>query len=114
TAKNVITVGALESYRLITNIFYTITNTEIDEFSGVTNETVITNYPFAAMTDSSNQVAAFSSRGSVGIGLEGVSGRFKPDVVAPGTMLVAARSSGWNYGGFDPNDTFGSNIFNLH
>ena len=38
------------------------------------------------MTDSSDQVAAFSSRGNVGIGIEGEFGRFKPDVVAPGHL----------------------------
>lgn len=30
------------------------------------------------------QVAAYSSRGNVGVGVEGEFGRFKPDVVAPG------------------------------
>ncbi len=44
------------------------------------------------MTDTNNQVAPYSSRGNVGIGIEGVFGRFKPDVIAPGSMLVSTRS----------------------
>ncbi|HUL51500.1 MAG TPA: S8 family serine peptidase, partial [Candidatus Nitrosotalea sp.] len=67
-AKNVIAVGALESPR------------------GLTNDV------FAGYTDSDNEVAAFSSRGNVGIGTEGVFGRFKPDVIAPGTFIVSTRS----------------------
>ena len=48
------------------------------------------------MTDSSDQVAAFSSRGNVGVGIEGEFGRFKPDVVAPGTFVVSTRSAQWD------------------
>src|SRR5438876_2778601 len=80
TAKNVITVGAIESSR------------------NITNETVIngeTNQLFLGFTDSDNEVASFSSRGNVGIGTEGDFGRFKPDVVAPGTFVVSTRSSRW-------------------
>jgi subtilisin family serine protease/subtilisin-like proprotein convertase family protein len=69
TAKNVISVGAIENFR------------------GITNEA------FAGFTDSDNEVAAFSSRGNVGIGTEGEFGRFKPDVVAPGTFIVSTRSA---------------------
>ncbi len=47
-------------------------------------------------TDSSTQVAGYSSRGNVGIGTEGTYGRFKPDVVAPGTFVVSTRSSQWD------------------
>lgn len=82
TAKNVITVGAAENRRNVTNEVSIVTD-------GVTNT-------FAAwqpMTDSSNQVAGFSARGNVGVGLEGLSGRFKPDVVAPGTFIVSCRSA---------------------
>ena len=53
TAKNVITVGALEQSR------------------GITNDVVVqgqTNQPWANLTDSDNQVASFSSRGNVGVG----------------------------------------------
>lgn len=97
TAKNVLTVGALEHPRFITN-YYTITNEVVeDDGSGVlfTNTIIETNYVFLEMTDSMDQVASFSSRGNVGTGFEGPFGRFKPDVVAPGTMLVSTRSSGW-------------------
>jgi len=77
TAKNVITVGALEQLRRITN------------------EVVIngqTNAAFLEATDSNNQVAEYSSRGNVGLGIEGLFGRFKPDVVASGSFVVSTRS----------------------
>jgi subtilisin-like proprotein convertase family protein len=80
TGKNVITVGAIEQFR------------------NITNELVIngeTNMPFFGMTDSDDDVASFSSRGNVAPGVEGVSGRFKPDVVAPGVFVVSSRASGW-------------------
>jgi subtilisin-like proprotein convertase family protein len=83
TAKNVITVGAADQFRRITNIV-TLTRTN--------GETVQTQ-PWLGMTDSDDQVAPFSSRGNVGIGIEGVSGRIKPDVVAPGAMVVSTRSA---------------------
>src|SRR5439155_324938 len=40
--------------------------------------------------------AGFSSRGNVGVGIEGDSGRFKPDVVAPGAFIVSTRSGQWD------------------
>jgi len=98
TAKNVITVGAIESDRniegeAITSVTNTVTEID-DEGNEVEKElvTTTTNTPFAGMTDSNNQVAAFSSRGNVGIGIEGTYGRFKPDLVAPGTFLISTRS----------------------
>jgi len=89
TAKNAITVGALEQARFITN----------QVVSCSTNGATIvchTNTPCLALTDSSNQVASFSSRGNVAPGIEGLSGRFKPDLVAPGTFIVSTRSTGWD------------------
>src|SRR6266446_3077125 len=80
-AKNVITVGAMENFRQITN-----TAVDVD---GMTNQ------PFLGSTDSANEVAAFSSRGNVGVGQEGPAGRFKPDVVAPGTFVVSTRAKDW-------------------
>ncbi|MGC8887179.1 MAG: S8 family serine peptidase [Verrucomicrobiia bacterium] len=97
TAKNVITVGATEAARHVTNTVV------------VGNET---NAPFVTLTDSDNQVAAFSSRGNVGIGVEGLFGRFKPDVVAPGTLLISTRSQQYQ----DPTNSvssYGSFIRNL-
>lgn len=88
TAKNVITVGALEQFRQLTNAIV-VTNI-VDG----TNQ-VVTNTPFLFETDSSNQVARFSSRGNVGVSIEGEFGRFKPDVVAPGTFVISARSKDW-------------------
>jgi subtilisin family serine protease/subtilisin-like proprotein convertase family protein len=85
TGKNVITVGALEQLRNITNEVVS---------AGETNQ------PWASETDTDNQVAAYSSRGNVGIGTEGVYGRFKPDVVAPGTWVVSTRSGQWDQGAY--------------
>lgn len=104
TAKNVITVGAMEGTRNITNetIFpadctnAVVTNI-VNGMEVVTNVLICpTNKPWEGLTDSDNQVAGFSSRGNVGIGLEGDYGRFKPDVVAPGTFVVSTRSADWN------------------
>ena len=82
TAKNVITVGSLEQLRYITNIVT----------SANSNKAAV----WFPETDSSVQVASYSSRGNVGIGTEGTYGRFKPDVVVPGTFVVSTRSSQWD------------------
>jgi len=84
-AKNVITVGAIEQLRNITN--------EVVTVDGSGNSQ--TNAPFVEDTDTDYQVASFSSRGNVGAGIEGPTGRFKPDVVAPGVFLVSTRASNW-------------------
>ncbi len=81
TAKNVITVGSIEQLRKITNEYVV---------GGVTNQA------WLVETDSSNQVSDFSSRGNVGVGIEGQFGRFKPDVVAPGTFVVSDKSRQWD------------------
>lgn len=85
TAKNVITVGAIDTPRNITNGVV-----EFDDFGNYE-----TNYPFLEMTDSDNQVSPYSSRGNVGLGLESEVGRYKPDVVAPGSMVLSTRSGQW-------------------
>jgi subtilisin-like proprotein convertase family protein len=73
TGKNVITVGSSESERNVANS---------------------TNFPYAAEeSDKAGDVADFSSRGNVGIGLEGDFGRFKPDLVTPGTWILSAAST---------------------
>lgn len=87
SAKNIITVGASELPRNITNDV-----TTCDSCGGGCS----TNQPWQAMTDSKDQVASFSSRGNVGIGIEGEFGRYKPDVIAPGTMVVSTRSMTWD------------------
>jgi subtilisin-like proprotein convertase family protein len=84
TAKNVITVGALEQLRSITN---TVTG-----YYGNTNPQAV----WSQETDTSYEVAGFSSRGNVGVGVEGIFGRYKPDVVAPGTFVVSTRSEQWD------------------
>jgi subtilisin-like proprotein convertase family protein len=89
TAKNVITVGATEQFRNITN--------------SVTNLDGSVDMPWQPMTDTSSQVAGYSSRGNVGVGIEGTAGRFKPDVVAPGTFVISTRSQQWDTNSyFDP------------
>jgi subtilisin-like proprotein convertase family protein len=89
TAKNVITVGAIEQPRFIADQVWQC---------AIVNGTNIcqTNQPWLGLTDTNNAVAAFSSRGNVGVGIEGDFGRFKPDVVAPGTFVVSARSTQWD------------------
>jgi len=97
TAKNVITVGAIDSPRAIAyDIVLTnqVTNIVEDEFV-VTNVTE-TNKVYLGEADSSDEVTAFSSRGNVGIGQESETGRFKPDVVAPGAFVISTRSTGWD------------------
>jgi len=92
TAKNVITVGAIQENRSITN---SVTN-----FSGSVST------PWLPETSTSYRLAGFSSRGNVGIGIEGTYGRFKPDVVAPGTFVVSTRSAQWDaYSYFYQNPT---------
>jgi hypothetical protein len=91
TAKNVITVGALEQFRNITNVVTTITP-GVGTNAPTTNTVVY----WMPQTDSSDQVAFYSSRGNVGIGTEGTFGRFKPDLVSPGTFVVSTRSSQWD------------------
>ncbi len=81
TAKNVITVGGTELYRHITN-----------EVTIITTNSTNVSLPWFPETSSFDQVAGFSSRGNVGQGIEGPFGRFKPDVIAPGAMLVSCRS----------------------
>lgn len=87
TAKNVITVGSLEQYRYITNIV-----TQIVETPGTNTLTTNEVAYWEPWTDSDDQVAGYSSRGNVGIGTEGAYGRFKPDVVSPGTFVVSTSS----------------------
>ncbi|MFT5490369.1 MAG: hypothetical protein ACI8V5_000716, partial [Limisphaerales bacterium] len=90
TLKNGITVGATETLRDITNEFtlttISVTNTCITNMSAI----------YRGRTDSSNQVASFSSRGNVDPGDEGLAGRFKPDLVAPGSFHVSTRSRDWD------------------
>lgn len=102
-AKNVITVGALESARNLTNSIIQDTNGAFLAIGSTlfgtidTNRTdYLTNYPFAASSDTDYEVANYSGRGNVGIGTEGDVGRFKPDVVAPGSFIISARSAQWD------------------
>jgi subtilisin-like proprotein convertase family protein len=89
TAKNVITIGAIEQLRNMTNLVWKCTS------PGDTNSCT-TNQPWLSMSDANDQVAGFSSRGPVGVGIEGTVGRFKPDLVAPGTFVISTRSQQWD------------------
>ncbi len=89
TAKNVITVGAIKQPRYVTNEVWKCSPPN-------STNNCATNQPWLSMTDSSDQVAAFSSRGNVGINIEGEFGRFKPDVVAPGTFVISTKSAQWD------------------
>lgn len=98
TAKNVITVGAIETLRYITNSVKTGTIDQIttnEDGTTMTNQVDVEEQVFLPSTDSSTEVSSFSGRGNVGIGVEGASGRFKPDVVAPGSFIISARSKDW-------------------
>ncbi len=101
TAKNVITVGVLENPRNITN----------DIIRPNRSCVIVTNKEFLGLTDSSNQVAFLSSRGNVGVSLEGTFGRFKPDVVAPGTFIVSTRSRQLDEGVYYSTTNFIVNTF---
>ncbi len=89
TAKNVITVGAIEQIRNITNQVTKCTTVD-------GNQSCTTNEPWLGMTDAGDEVASFSSRGNVGVNIEGQYGRFKPDLVAPGTFVVSTKSQQWD------------------
>lgn len=96
TAKNVITVGALESLRYIaaahTNEVYA-TNEVDGETVISTNLVITTNTTLYNASDDEQQVASYSSRGNVGIGTEGTYGRIKPDIVAQGSYVVSTRGA---------------------
>jgi subtilisin-like proprotein convertase family protein len=113
-AKNVITVGALESRRMLTNSIVVDTNGVIvrsgstvipDRGYNPEDTSYVTNRLWEAESDSDSQVAAYSSRGNTGIGTEGEFGRFKPDVIAPGSHILSTRSAQWQLEFFyEPDD----------
>ena len=93
TAKDVITVGAVDQERFITN--ETVTFIDENTTNGV-QQVGQTNTPWLGETSANDLIAAFSSRGNVGVNVEGKFGRFKPDVVAPGVFVVSDRSAQWD------------------
>lgn len=96
TAKNVITVGAVEQLRPVTvTVVQTNQLTNLVEGEFVITNVVQTNEVAVSFADSNDEVAPFSSRGNVGLGVEGERGRFKPDVVAPGVLVVGPRAANW-------------------
>lgn len=100
-AKNVVTVGALESKRELTNAVVLDDQGRVIFAGGrqfrapETNAELRTNLVLMPPTDTDTEVANFSSRGNVGVGIEGSYGRFKPDVVAPGSYILSDRSAQW-------------------
>lgn len=110
SAKNVITVGALESPRGIAEGLTNIT-VLTEGTNSVTNTNTVE--IFFDLTDSQDQVASFSSRGNVGIGTEGLYGRFKPDLVSPGAFILSAKSKDWNLTN-DFNPAGGETISNIY
>ncbi|MCW5556843.1 MAG: S8 family serine peptidase [Verrucomicrobiae bacterium] len=111
-AKNVVTVGALESLRPFTNAIIYDTNAEPVQIGALvikpgwqTNAgPYYTNQALLPMADSDWQVAFYSSRGNVGIGIEGANGRLKPDVVAGGSFVISTRSEQWEPAPLPPRD----------
>lgn len=97
TAKNCIAVGATENYRLSGGLQGTYGQFWPSDYP--TNP--IKNDP---VSNNSMGMAAFSSRGPTD------DGRFKPDVVAPGTNVISARShapaAGTLWGAYDANYTY--------
>ncbi len=92
TAKNVITVGASENLR--PNINFTWGQ-------GWPNNYPVNPIRSDKLSDNANGMAAFSSRGPTD------DGRIKPDIVAPGTFIISARShdpqAGTGWGVYDDN-----------
>src|SRR6185436_4264947 len=92
TAKNCITVGASENY--LPGFIYEYPAGDCTSSDGIEQKTwgwfsgnYATNPIFSdLMADNANGVVAFSSRGPTD------DGRFKPDVVAPGTAIISART----------------------
>ncbi|KAL7936595.1 peptidase S8 and S53 [Trichoderma chlorosporum] len=80
-AKNCITVGASENNRPEMSVPYSRSFT--NQFPGVIGASPMARNP--------SQVAAFSSRGPTMMDDKGKK-RIKPDVVAPGTLILSARS----------------------
>jgi Subtilisin-like serine proteases len=81
SAKNVISVGAAESFRPEVKTFYT--SYRFDEGMDIFFKTDLIAYP----ADGKHQgMAAFSSRGPTH------DGRIKPDIVAPGTAIISTEA----------------------
>lgn len=89
TAKNGITVGVSENARGIASWVWRMVSTN-------GGSQPVTNQVWLPMTDSSAEVWSSSPQLNVGVGVEGVAGRMKPDVVAPGTFVISARSGQWD------------------
>jgi len=93
TAKNCITVGASESY--VPAFVYEFPSGDCTSSNGIeqrtwgwfNSSTFSTNPVFSDLiADNANGLAPFSSRGPTD------DGRFKPDVVAPGTAIISTRT----------------------
>lgn len=89
TAKSVITVGASENQRPDTPLY--LNHPAVCPTWGADNCPLRQTFPAEPIfsdgpSDNPNGIAAFSSRGPT------LDGRLKPDIVAPGSIVVSARS----------------------
>lgn len=82
TAKNVLTVGASENLEAKGGI-----QKPVGQLRGGSNKWGVEPIASDKLSDNPNGIAAFSSRGPT------LDGRIKPDIVAPGTNILSARSS---------------------
>lgn len=81
TAKNALTVGASENYLFTGGI-----QRKIGELKPAPDNWPVAPISESKMSDDINGIAMFSSRGPTS------DGRMKPDIVAPGTNILSARS----------------------
>jgi hypothetical protein len=89
TAKNVFTVGASENLRTNGGWPYDY-QTYFGKFAAIAGSAgAVGAY---IMSDAANDVALFSARGTIQTSGGAVTGRRKPDIVAPGTNVLSCRS----------------------
>ena len=89
TAKNVITVGAIEQLRDITN--------QVWKCSIVNGDQLVHHQPAVAGHDRFQQPGGrLLQPGPGGRRRRRRQGRFKPDLVAPGTFVISTRSGQWD------------------
>ncbi len=93
TAKNLMSVGASESERSTGGYQYTWGQAWPNDYRADPTRS-------DKMSDNREELAAFSSRGPL------ADGRIKPDVVAPGTNIISARSSQITSNGWGPYNAY--------
>jgi subtilisin family serine protease len=81
TAKNTLSVGASENLNLVGGI-----QRQIKDLNGAAEKWGVEPISSSKLSDNENGMAVFSSRGPT------ADGRLKPEIVAPGTNILSARS----------------------